>query len=68
MEEEIKKLITQYRQLAEKLTAKWPDGLEKVKGKDYTIAVKDLATASILEVVAVDLNKIIEEEGYDDGK
>lgn len=65
MEEEIKKLITQYKQLAEKLTAKWPEGLEKVKGKDYVIAAKDLATACILEVVAVDLNKIIEAEADD---
>lgn len=63
MEEEIKKLITQYRQLAEKLTDKWPEGVENVKGEHYTIAVKDLAIADALEMAAVDLNKIIEADG-----
>ena len=67
MEEELKELAESYAILAANLTAKWPNGIEKLNGKDYRGAVSDLATASAFEIAARDINRIIDIH-TDDGK
>ena len=60
MEEEIRELAAVYAKMAENLTARWPNGIEKLNGKDYRPAVSDLAIAGTLEMVAKDLQKVLD--------
>ena len=67
MEEELKELATVYAKMAENLTARWPNGIEKVNGRDYRPCVSDLAVAGTLEMVAKDIQKILDRH-TDDGR
>lgn len=67
MEEEIRELMVVYKQMAEKLTAKWPNGVEKISIKKYREAVSELAVASTLEMVIDDLRSALNRH-TDDGK
>lgn len=67
MEEEIRELMVVYKQMAEQLTAKWPNGVEKINIRDYRAAVSELAVASTLEMVIDDLRSALNRH-TDDGK
>ena len=53
--------------MAEQLTAKWPNGVEKINIRDYRAAVSELAVASTLEMVIDDLRSALNRH-TDDGK
>ena len=67
MEEEIRYLMVVYKQMTEKLIAKWPNGVEKISIRDYRTAVSELAVASTLEMVIDDLRSALNRH-TDDGK
>ena len=53
--------------MAEQLTAKWPNGVEKISIRDYRTAVSELSVASTLEMVIDDLRNALNRH-TDDGK